>query len=110
MVKSIGIDLEENKRFKRLCKNKNFISQIFTKKEIDYCKKKKEPWISFAGKFCAKEALIKAIKKPLEIKDIEILNDKFNKIKIYFKGKIIKNVLCSISHTKNDAIAIVIVK
>ncbi|MFH1326514.1 MAG: holo-ACP synthase [archaeon] len=107
---TIGIDLEEVIRFEKNYKEVNFLNLIFSKKEIDYCFLKKAPYRSLAGKFCAKEAVKKALQKNISIKDIEILNDKEGKIFVNIKGKLNKMIKCSISHTKKYATAIAIIE
>lgn len=110
MILGIGIDIESIERFKKSYTNKRFLDLIFTQKEIEYCKRKKEAYISFAGKFCAKEAVIKAYDKEIPIKNIEILNLKSGKIKVFINGKINNSLHCSISHTKDYAVAFVIIE
>ena len=109
MVLATGVDIESVERFKNLQTNENFINIVFTKKEIDYCRGKSEPCISFAGKFCAKEAVIKAVNNKLEMKDIEIINSSSGKPLVYIKGKEQDNISCSISHTEDYAVAFVVV-
>ncbi|MDO8510937.1 MAG: holo-ACP synthase [Nanoarchaeota archaeon] len=104
-----GVDIESVVRFKSLYTNENFINIIFTKKEIDYCMGKSEPYISFAGKFCAKEAVLKAVNNKLGMKEIEIVNSSSGKPLVYIKGKKKNNISCSISHTEEYAVAFVIV-
>ena len=89
--------------------NENFINIIFTKKEIDYCRAKSEPYISFAGKFCAKEAVLKAVNTKLGMKEVEIINSSSGKPFVYIKGKKKNNISCSISHTEEYAVAFVVV-
>ena len=110
MIIGVGVDIENISEFKKNIKNTKFIKEIFTKKEIKYCIKKKEPWISFAGKFCSKEAVIKAFGKKIAIKEIEILNDLNNKPLIYIKRKKFDNINCSIAHTNKTAIAFVVLE
>nr|AQS28766.1 hypothetical protein [uncultured archaeon] len=108
MIEGIGVDIEEIQRFKTK-KIEKFLNSVFTKREIAYCENKKDPSMSLAGKFCAKEAVIKASKKALSPREIEILNKKDGKVKVYISGSYKKNILCSISHTKRNAIAFVII-
>src|SRR3989344_285580 len=109
-LKSIGIDIEEAGRFRQLlyATNKNFYKKIFTEKEIKYCLSKSDPYQHFAGKFAAKEAVIKALGSTIyKAKNIEILNDKKGAPVAKFKIQGLKfRVLTSISHTKDHAIAI----
>ena len=88
----IGTDIVNIKRMEKSL-NKNslvFKNRIFSKKEIIYCEKKKKPSSYYAKRFAAKEALSKAlgtgIRKGINFKDIEILNDKFGKPSINLKG------------------------
>jgi holo-[acyl-carrier protein] synthase len=110
MIVGTGIDVENIKRFERACKNKNFLMRIYTNNELEYCRKKKEPQISFAGKFCAKEATIKASNRQLSMKDIEITNLKSGKISVKIKGKRVDNLRCSIAHTSEYAVSFVIIE
>jgi len=110
MALEIGVDIEEITRFKKMHLNSRFLNIIFTKKEQELCKKKKEPYISFAGKFCAKEAVIKSWKGKINIKDIEVINSSQGKIEIWIKGKHNPKIKCSVSHTKKYAVAFVIIE
>jgi holo-[acyl-carrier protein] synthase len=60
MIIGIGIDLIEVKRVKALLKKPN-LGRIFTVPEIKYCRSKKNSAESFAARFAAKEAFLKAI-------------------------------------------------
>ena len=88
----IGTDIVNIKRMEKSFKKKgnNFKVRIFSKKEIGYCDKKKNPYPFYAKRFAAKEALSKAlgtgIRKGINFKDIEILNDNFGKPSIKLKG------------------------
>ena len=88
----IGTDIVNIKRMKKTLKgkNNNFKKRIFSKNEIIYCEKKKYPSSFYAKRFAAKEALSKAlgtgIRKGINFKDIEILNDSFGKPSIKLKG------------------------
>lgn len=108
---AIGVDIEDISRFKD--KPQDFIKRIFTPLETEYCSKFKNSESHYAARFCAKEALIKAL-TPLgihlaEYNQIEIYNDNNNCPKI----KILKNMPenlkleLSISHDKTKAIAFV---
>lgn len=117
MIKGIGIDIVEIKRVKNLLKKygKSFLNRTFTKKEIEYCHNKPNPAQHYAGRFAAKEALIKALGKPLTLKDIEVINKKNSRpeIKLYKSASSVlkrKNILLSISHDHEYAIAEVILQ
>ena len=105
----MGVDIEETKRFSTNTYNnhKTFYKNIFTENEIRYCLSKVNPHLHFAVRFCAKEAAIKAIDdRKISLQDIEIKIEK-NKPKIILPLGLKGNV--SMSHTKNIAIATVII-
>ncbi|MCE7744739.1 MAG: holo-[acyl-carrier-protein] synthase [Candidatus Heimdallarchaeota archaeon] len=120
---SIGIDMENVARFRNIGEKltKTFIQKVFTKKEIEYCLDQNDPPQHFCARFCAKEALIKALAQ-IDIfikldKRIEIKIDDFGRPSIslnFNQDYIIKNNLdkftikASLSHTEDYAIAIVI--
>ena len=88
----IGTDIINIKRMEKSIKNHgdNFVNKVFSKNEILYCKKKKNPFPFYAKRFAAKEALSKAwgpgIRKGIKFKNIEITNDNFGKPSIELKG------------------------
>ena len=79
----IGVDIVDNSRIKKSIKNKQFISRIFSKKEINHSKKLNNKVNFFSKRFAAKESLTKAIgtgfRKNLNFSDITIVNDKYGK-------------------------------
>ena len=103
-ILGIGVDIIQNKRLKISLKNKNFISRIFTQKEIKESSilKKKENF--FSKRFAAKESLAKAIgsgfRNNLNFKDIEVLNDKLGK-PYFVLNKKIKNLISKKLKAKN---------
>ena len=94
----IGTDIINIKRLEKTLKKNSdsFKKRIFSKKEILYCEKKKNSSSFFAKRFAAKEALSKAlgtgIRKGIDFKNIEILNDKLGKPTIKLHG-VTKNFL-----------------
>ena len=124
-ILGIGVDIVQNKRIKDLIKNKIFINRTFGKKEIMISKKFFDKTNYFAKRFSAKEALSKAFgtgfRNNLNLKDIQILNDKFGKpyfLKtkkidtiIFRKFKIRKyDLFLSISDEKDHSISFTILK
>ena len=109
MTETIGIDIELLKRFRKKMMNSRFLDIVFTNKERNYCEKKKNPHISYAGKFCAKESVIKALGRKIPMKEIEIINNKEGKPEVRIKGRLNKNIKCSISHCEDYAIACAII-
>ena len=109
-IENIGIDIVDINRFKnkKFSENITFYKKIFTKSEIDYCRKYKSPYQHFAGKFAIKEATIKSINEKISFLDIQIF---YKNSKPQIKLKNYDKKYCfivSVSHEKEYAIAIVL--
>ena len=124
LIIGCGIDLVKIERIKKIIKKwgDNFTSRVFTLLEKEYCEKKKgSKYQSYAGKFAAKEALLKALGLGLRganWKETETINDELGQPIIGTSGKL-KNIastrgvskyFITISHTKEYAIAQVILE
>lgn len=113
---TVGVDIENINRFKNIALNEKFFNKIYTKKELAYCLNKTNPPQHLAVRYCAKEAVIKALNarniKIDDYKEIEVLNRKngvphVNIIKKGIQHKLEINI--SLSHCKDIAIAFVII-
>lgn len=62
MILGIGTDIVEISRIKEAVYKwgNRFLNRIYTEKEISYCYLRKNPFAHLAGRFAAKEAVIKA--------------------------------------------------
>ncbi len=122
MIYGIGIDLVKIERMKAVADKwgKKFFERVFTKDEIAYCYERKEPYLSLAVRFAAKEALIKAIGSEVYVPltDIEVTNFENGrpsikvkgKLEEFFKEKSIKHCHLSLSHEKEFGIACVVLE
>lgn len=116
-MRGIGIDLENVARFEaiRFGENREFYEKIFTPEEIRYCLGFSNPYPHFAARFCAKEALIKACGKKLDLKKIEIVKSANAPQIRLSKGnhtRGLKNaaIHLSLAHTKTHAVAVVVIE
>jgi holo-[acyl-carrier protein] synthase len=102
-ILGIGTDIVKNARFRFLIKKKNFINRTFGKKEIKLSQKLSNKSNFFSKRFAAKEAFAKSLgtgfRNNLNLKDIEILNDKMGK-PFYIKSKKIDKLINKIFKTK----------
>lgn len=110
MIFGTGIDIIEVERITQAIERwgDHFLNHVFTEEEIAYAKRYRYPSQHFAGRFAAKEAVLKAFGKNAHIswKDMVITNDEDGKpICRYRDKKFKKQILVSISHTKNYAVA-----
>ena len=107
----IGIDIIDIQRFSKKIfeENLTFYQKIFLESEIKYCLKFKSPYEHFAGKFALKESVIKSIDDKISFLDIQTSNSKHGPIVKLVGEKSKKySFLCSISHEKKFAVAVVI--
>ncbi|MFH1942315.1 MAG: holo-ACP synthase [bacterium] len=127
MICGTGIDLLDIDRMRKtLSKSDNaFIERVFTDEEIAYCRggvSLSARSRCFAGRFCAKEAFLKALGTGLRDgiwwKDIEVMNDALGKPTVTLKNmaseilkeKHITHVHVSISHDRKTAAAVVVLE
>ena len=113
----VGIDIIEIKRIERLFSaNEGFLRKIYTEKEVEYCKPKKNRYQHFAARFASKEAVFKALGTgwagKMKWTDIETLNDEmgrpylnlYGSVKELAEKKRINNTSVSLSHCRDFAI------
>jgi holo-[acyl-carrier protein] synthase len=122
MIYGVGIDLVKIERIKEVTEKwgKRFLERVFTENEISYCYEKKNPYLSLAVRFAAKEALIKAIGSeiPVSLTDIEVVNygngkpsiKVHGKLKQFLESKNIHDIHLSLSHEKEYGVASVVLE
>ena len=85
MIVGLGTDIIDNRRIRRLLKlyGHKFKKRCFSKNEIQISESKYNEINSFAKKYAAKEAFVKALGSGFAngvfMKDIEIINNKYGK-------------------------------
>ena len=101
----VGVDIVDNKRIKKLIRNKQFILRVFSKKEIVQSKKIRDKTSYFSKRFAAKESLSKAIgtgfRNGLNFKDISVVNDKYGKPNYELNNKLKKLINSKFKVKKN---------
>ena len=120
IVKGLGTDIIEIERIKEAIARhgERFIDRLFTPKEKEYCLRYRDSTPRFAGRFAAKEAVLKAfgtgLSNEMTWKEIEILNDKQGKPEVQLSVRLqgllsIDHIFLSISHCDTYATATAIV-
>ena len=103
-IVGIGVDIINNKRIKKSIQNNKFIHRTFSKKEILNSKKILNKINYLSKRFAAKEALAKALgtgfRDGLNLKDIEIVNNKNGK-PYYLMTKKLKDLIKKKKKIKN---------
>ena len=124
MIVSIGVDIVEVYRIQETIeRTPRFVERVFTPYEIDYCEKKGAAAAqSFAGRFAAKEAFLKALKTgwrgKITWRDMEVRSDADGVPSFEIKDEARKimlalgatNIHLSISHTTEHAVAQVVLE
>ena len=124
MIVSTGVDIVEVYRIRdAVARTPRFAERVFTEAERAYCNAKgKAAAQSYAGRFAAKEAFLKALKTGWRGKigwhDIEVVHDELGAPQLTITGeaqKLLTNtgvtrIHLSISHTAEHAVAHVILE
>lgn len=125
MILSTGVDLAEVGRIRAALEDprigQRFRTRVYTEKEIAYCEtKQRGKFESYAGRFAAKEAVMKALGRGWGAKvrwlDIEVVRARSGKPEIVLHDKTaqlavelgIRRWALSITHTKEHGLAFVI--
>ncbi|WP_162008067.1 holo-ACP synthase [Heliorestis convoluta] len=116
----IGCDIVEIKRIQKAAeRHSRFLSRIFTDAERAECHQKTDPWPSFAARFAAKEAVIKAMPGDFipAFDEIEVIRPhQKGKPQVHFRGKTKEYIdsigwkgwSVSLSHERSHAMAVVL--
>jgi holo-[acyl-carrier protein] synthase len=125
MIIGTGVDLAEVNRIQAALEDprigRRFRDRVFTEKEIAYCEKKRRgKYESYAGRFAAKEAVMKALGRGWGAKvswlDIEVVRARSGKPGIVLHDNTarladelgVRSWTVSITHTKEHGLAYVI--
>ena len=119
MIIAHGIDLVDCPRIEEMINrhNERFINRVFTEAEQVYADSNKSRIEKYAGRFAAKEAILKLMgtgwRGKIAWTDIEITNNSSGQPQVNLEGEVksiaeklgIKQISISITHTANFAIA-----
>lgn len=117
-----GVDLVAVSKLRAVCeRHEDFVTEVFTEAERNYCMSKKNPYRHLAGRFAAKEACMKALGRGLHgtdgmLREIEIVQEPSGKPSLRlagFAGKLaarlaVRQLSVSISHTEDLAVSTVV--
>ena len=122
MILGTGIDIVECLRIAQMIERHGelFITRVYTDEEIDYCTARKAATQHYAGRWAAKEAVLKALgtgwRRGIGWRDIEIRNDQRGAPTVHLRGGArdameragIQQLHVSISHCRGYAVAYVV--
>jgi len=115
----IGTDITECLRIARMIERHGelFINRVYTAEEIKYCQSRKQATQHFAGRWAAKEAILKALgtgwRRGISWRDMEVHNEPGGKPVVAVRGGVkdvveqlgIREIQVSISHCRTHATA-----
>lgn len=114
----IGVDTVAVPRITAAMCSDAFVKRVYTSNERQYCLTRPNPHESFAGLFCAKEAVVKALKtgfgNGIMPNDIEITHNELGAPEVIAHGEAAhllqgKSVSLSVSHDGGFAVAVAII-
>ena len=118
-IVGLGVDICEIARMERaISRHPTFRDRVFTPEEIAYCDSKARPAESFAGRFAAREAVIKALGgyRGRRWQDISVTRQPSGAPAIALTGNAkrradalgLSRVLITFTHEKTNAVAIAV--
>ena len=122
MLIGVGCDVIEISRVQKAIEREAFVERVYAPSEIAYCRSRgKQAAASFAARFAAKEAVLKALGTGLrggELQEIVITNDALGKPRVRLVGYHaqlaeqlgVKNIAISMSHSRDMALAYVVME
>jgi holo-[acyl-carrier protein] synthase len=124
MILGTGVDIAEVPRIRESIERfgERFLRRIYTEGEIQYCEARATRFESYAARFAAKEAGMKALgtgwSRGVRWRDIEVVRPKGQRPTIRFHGQAAaianklgtKNIALSLTHTSAEALAHVILE
>lgn len=124
MIVGTGVDVAEVNRIRESIERfgERFLRRVFTEGEVEYCERKASRFESYAARFAAKEAGMKALgtgwNHGVRWRDIEVVRPRGQRPTIKFHGQAAafaeklgtKNISLSITHTRDQALAHVILE
>lgn len=92
MAVRTGIDLCDPERIKKAVARhgQRFIAHVFTRGEIEYCSAFADPHLSYAARFAAKEAVMKALGAgigKISFTEIEVVSEEGGRPRVILRGK-----------------------
>jgi holo-[acyl-carrier protein] synthase len=124
VIAGLGTDIVEVRRLEHGHRRHGdrFLGRLFTPREIAYCQAQARPYPSYAARFAAKEAFLKALgsasRQGITWHHMEVLRDGTGPPRLVVVGPAlaatrrrgVSSVLLSLSHTAEQAAAVVVLE
>jgi len=124
MIAGVGIDIASVARIRGAIERHGdrFLRKVFRPREIEYCRCRAREFEHLAGRFAAKEAVLKALGTGVadgaSLRDVEVVNNDAGKPDVVLHGAAgdlvrargIARIHLSLSHTDDAAVAQVVME
>ena len=118
-IAGLGTDIVECVRIRKMIEDHGelFLQRVYTDREIRYCQAQRQATEHFAGRWAAKEAVLKALgtgwRRGISWRDVEVRNDPSGQPRIAVRGEVkelakrmrLQDILITISHCRQFATA-----
>ncbi|MCX8073158.1 MAG: holo-ACP synthase [Candidatus Binatia bacterium] len=120
MIVGIGVDIAEVERIAAALahptRGQRFRAKVFTPAEIAYCERRRHAAQSYAARFAAKEAVMKALGAFVPWREVEVVRSDQGPPRVQLSGRAAKRAeelkirrwSLSLTHTNNLALAWVV--
>jgi holo-[acyl-carrier protein] synthase len=112
MAASVGIDLIEIERVERALERRPRLAErLFTEGELAYAAVRARPGRHLAARFAAKEAVIKALGRPVPPREIEVVGGKPPTLRLHGRAAEAageRELAISLTHSRESAAAVAI--
>jgi holo-[acyl-carrier protein] synthase len=124
VIEGVGTDLVEVARMEQAVRRHGdrFLQRVFTPSEREYCRSQHHAFQSYAARFAAKEAFLKALgtglRDGISWQDMDIVRDGAGRPELILAGRALElatgrgitRVFVSLSHTADHGMAVVILE
>jgi holo-[acyl-carrier protein] synthase len=112
MRAGIGIDLIEIERVERaLARRPRLAERLFTEAELAYARDRARPGRHLAARFAAKEAVVKALGRPVPPRDIEVIGGRPPTLQLHGRAAEVAGdaqIAISLTHSRDTAAAVAV--
>jgi holo-[acyl-carrier protein] synthase len=112
MARGVGIDLIEIDRVERALERRPRLAErLFTEDELSYARDRARPGRHLAARFAAKEAVIKALGRPVAPREIEVVAGEPPIVRLHGRASEVNGdgeLVISLTHSRESAAAIAI--
>jgi len=112
MAAGVGIDLIEIERLERALERRPRLAErLFTEAELAYAQDRARPGRHLAARFAAKEAVVKALGRPVPPREIEVIGGRPPTLQLHGRAAEMAGdaqIAISLTHSRDTAAAVAV--